>query len=347
MAITIKAAIPSNTKAGGGTLHYWIVGTMSGEDARNALLATAPTSYNGAPLGDYNIDCLDWQTHEAQAIYKLPSVTPPKEKTGNIFTQFNLNSGSVHITRSLETVDTYCAPCINSRPSTWIYSNDGHPPAWTMVAGTGGIVDGDDCTETAPPVVPPLTPGKTTTNLGDKAFGILVPGGGTTPAIAPYTGGAIGLTKDSIEGVDIDDGPITFTKRVYLDELTDDQVARLADASRCCNALPWKFWDVGQVRFKGVAGGDQGRNNVELSLEFVVDKNQTDIFVGTIGPITKRAHDYLWVYYKEYEDKVSHVITKKPIYAYVERVYGWSDFAIIDEILAPIDGVTSPQESES
>lgn len=343
MSIGIKQAIPSNTRAGGGTLYYWIVGSMDPAAAKALLLATAPSNYNGAPQADYSIDTLDWQTHEAQVTYKLPSVTPPKEVTGNIFTQFNFNSGTVHITQSLETTRAYCAPCLNSRPGHYIWQPGGvGPPAWTLIPTEPADLPAvDGCTELPPVYVPgPFT---SLPKPNDMAYGTLVPG--AIVAQPPYTGGAIGITKDSIEGVDIDGGPLSFSKRVYLEELTDEQVARLAEAKNCCNANPWRLWDTGQVRFKGVSGGDQGRNNVEISLEFEVDANLSGFYVGTIGPITKLAHEYLWVYYKEFEDKVSHTITKKPAYAYVERVYGWSDFSIIDELLVPIFGITSDQES--
>ena len=344
-SINIKTSLAATTKAGGGTLRYWIHNTMDGEAARDLLLATAPAFYNGAPLADYSIDVLDWQTMEGRVEYKIPSVTPPKEKTGNIFTQLNLSGGSVHITQSLETVASYCAPCLNSRPSQYIYErpDPGSPPTWSAVPGTGYFPAGDGCTENPPPVLEWSETTKATVE-GDKALGILVPGG--DPPTAPYTGGAIGITKDLVEGCDIDGGPLSFSKRVYLDSLTDDQVKRLVEAKDCCNSRPWRLWDTGQVRFKGATGGDQGRNNVELTLDFLVDVNITDLYIGTIGPISKRAHEYLWVHHKEFEDPVSHTITKKPAYAYVERVYGWSDFSIIDELLTPVPDVTSEQEQE-
>ena len=58
-SINIKTSLAATTKAGGGTLRYWIHNTMDGEAARDLLLATAPAFYNGAPLADYGIDVLD------------------------------------------------------------------------------------------------------------------------------------------------------------------------------------------------------------------------------------------------------------------------------------------------
>lgn len=329
MPLTIKQAISAKTKAGGGTLTYLIKGGNDGEAARDLLLATAPALYNSAPLADYNIDQYDeaWDLMVGTVDYKIPAVTPPQEETGNIYTEFQSTSGTVHISQSLETRGSYCAQCQNSTPGKYIWNGTAY-----STGEPGGIPGSFEagCTEDAPTytgdadsILAPI--------VGSVAWGTLVPSG--TPREAPYTGGAIGVTKDGIEGVDIEGGPFNFSKRVYLDSITDDQIARLEAAKNCVNSIPWGPFQIGEVRFRGATGGDQGRNNVELTLSFVAEANQTNLTVGQMTGISKMGHEYLWVHYQEVVDPISNTITKRPAYVKVERVYHWSKFEIIDEIL--------------
>lgn len=330
MTAQIKQAMASTTRAGGGTLTYWIKGTQDGTEARDLLLATAPATYNFAPLADYAIDQLDdaWDILTARAEYRIPSVTQPEEESGNIHTSFDAMGGTIHITQSLETRGAYCAPCANSRPGKYLWNGTSYS---TVGGETAYLPSSDNCTEVAPTyagsassVLSPI--------VGDIKYGQLVPPVGPLPK-PPYTGGAIGITKDGVEGVDIEGGPFNFTKRVYLDFITDDQVARLARMKDHVNSVPWGPFNAGEVRFRGMTGASQGRANVELSLSFVAEGNRTGITIGQISGIRKLGHEYLWVYYQEFADPVSNVITKRPIYCYVERVYHWDNFETIDEIL--------------
>jgi len=55
--------------------------------------------------------------------------------------------------------------------------------------------------------------------------------------------------------------------------------------------------------------------------------NRTGITVGSIGGISKKGWEYLWVRYADVEDTGSNTLVKRPVAAYVEKVYEEGNFA--------------------
>jgi len=70
-------------------------------------------------------------------------------------------------------------------------------------------------------------------------------------------GGLIGVTNDGVEGVDIDTAVSTFCETVYFYPwfLTSRYVAFLTRAYGCVNIMPFRGFDVGEVRFLDASGG--------------------------------------------------------------------------------------------
>jgi hypothetical protein len=60
--------------------------------------------------------------------------------------------------------------------------------------------------------------------------------------------------------------------------------------------------------------------------------NRTGITVGDITGISKKGWEYLWVRYADSEDAAAKAIVKKPVAAYVEKVYEVGDFGMIGSI---------------
>lgn len=330
MTIEIRTGLRVKAKAGGGTVPFMVRGTLSYIDARDTMLGACDPTFNGAPLASYEIEMTEWDFWEGYVEYSIPQ-TNPQEKSGRLYRSYDTSGGTVHINQSIATVGAYCLPCMKSKPSLYVW----HSGSWTTTPSLGGVAGTFEtgCTEDAPAV--PTDPAPVE---GDKAYGRLKvmasPPPGYHAPIAPWTGGAINITKDGIEGADIPSASSKFTITLYLDTVTPTQRLRLEAIAQHVNAVVFEGRAIGEVRYENGTINNQGRENYEVRLNFVREPNLTGLVVGGITGIAKRGHELLWVYYQEYEDQISHTLLKRPVYAYVEQVFYWSDFAIITELIA-------------
>ncbi len=150
------------------------------------------------------------------------------------------------------------------------------------------------------------------------------PVGGTAPDFK----GAIGVTKDSVAGVDvtvptyrfsathcINDGLVTSAYKQTLRSLT----GRVNDAT-------FSGFDAGEVLFLGASGSKRGDDQWVISYSFAVQENATNIVVGDITVPAKKGWEYLWVRYEDTEDATAKKLVKRPTAAYVEKVYDEGDF---------------------
>ena len=145
----------------------------------------------------------------------------------------------------------------------------------------------------------------------------------------PY-GGLIGVTKDGVEGVDLDvyNGTFSITRKFPASWFHWDNYRLINLAAGRFNGLPWNGFAVGEVRFLGAEGdwqsdGDYG----EMTFNFATSPNSSDLFVGDIGPIAKRGWDYLNVEYAEFVENGR--TFKRPTLVTVDQVYLEMDFAIL------------------
>ncbi|MFN9131136.1 MAG: hypothetical protein ACK5XO_00450, partial [Phycisphaerales bacterium] len=98
------------------------------------------------------------------------------------------------------------------------------------------------------------------------------------------------------------------------------------------NAGGFKGFAPGEVLFLGATGskrGDGPDDDWEITFRFAASPNETGLSVGTITGINKKGWEYLWVRYADAEDTGSGAIIKKPIAAYVERVYDDANFGAL------------------
>ena len=183
---------------------------------------------------------------------------------------------------------------------------------------------------------------------GDSSFSFDT-GGGTThvtqslqtvgryaPAgrFAPDFKGAIGVTHDSVEGTDITVPVYSFTETHYLPiaAVTGSYKAALFLLTGRVNAAPFKGFAAGEVLFLGASGSRRGTDpddDWEITFRFAASPNETGLSVGSITGINKKGWEYLWVRYADAEDSGSGAIIKKPIAAYVERVYDQANFGAL------------------
>ena len=140
---------------------------------------------------------------------------------------------------------------------------------------------------------------------------------------APDFKGAIGVTADSVEGVDIVVPVYQFSETHVLPDatVTDAYKAVLMIMTGRVNSDVFRSFAAGSVLFLGAAGAKRGDGDWEITFRFAVSPNLGTINVGDITGITKKGWEYLWVRYEDVEDAAAQTIVKQPVAAYVERVY--------------------------
>jgi len=147
---------------------------------------------------------------------------------------------------------------------------------------------------------------------------------------APYFGGLINVTKDSVEGVDLDVAVSTFSETHYFppEFVTTNYMSFINRAYGRVNGYPFRGYAPDEVRFLGVSGSYKGNERwVELTYRFAVSPNMDGLWIGDIGPIWKPGWAYVWVRYEDQADSDAGALVKRPIGAYVEQVYPYLNFS--------------------
>lgn len=143
---------------------------------------------------------------------------------------------------------------------------------------------------------------------------------------APDFGNLIGVTKDSVEGVDVTIPQYRFSETHSFDTSTIDAAYKLTlfALTGCVNNATFKGFAAGECLFLGASGSQQGEGDWSITYSFASQPNAASLTVGTITGIVKRGWDYLWVQYEDAEDTTAKRLVKAPIAAYVEQVYTYA-----------------------
>lgn len=159
--------------------------------------------------------------------------------------------------------------------------------------------------------------------------------------------GAIGVTKDSVEGVDITVPVYQFSETHIFDDGDVDTAYKvtLRDLTGTVNDDTFKGFAAGEVLFMGASGsrnGTRAEDKWEITFKFAVSVNKTGIVVGDLWSlngsgfgdaagtrITAQGWDYLDVQYESVEDTIAKAVIKRPVSAQVVRVYERTDFALL------------------
>ena len=149
--------------------------------------------------------------------------------------------------------------------------------------------------------------------------------------IAPDFHGAIGVTKDSIEGVDITVPIHNFTETHYLPKVyvTGAYKINLFRLTGKVNNVTFRGLAAGEVLFLGASGSIRSEDDWEITFRFCGSPNRRNVQIGNITGIVKMGWDYMWVWYEDTEDAFAHVLVKAPVAVYVERVYEFGDFSVL------------------
>lgn len=153
-----------------------------------------------------------------------------------------------------------------------------------------------------------------------------------TPNSAPDYGGAIEVDNEgNVNGVDVTMPVMYFSETHYFknSKVTTSYKKRLGELTGTINGSSFKGYSAGEVLFLGASGtrrGDKRKDLWEISFKFAVSPNQTGLRVGSLSVSKKYGWDYLWVKYADDVAADKKSLIKKPVAAYVERVYRIGDF---------------------
>ena len=148
---------------------------------------------------------------------------------------------------------------------------------------------------------------------------------------APNFQGAIGVTADSVNGVDITVPVYQFSETHYLpaSQVTTGYKGTLFNLTGKINNGSFRGFTAGELLFLGATGSRRGTgpdDDWEITFRFAASPNVTGLSVGPITGINKKGWEYLWVRYADAEDTGASTIVKRPVAAYVERVYDAGSF---------------------
>ena len=151
---------------------------------------------------------------------------------------------------------------------------------------------------------------------------------------APDFKGAIGVTHDNVEGVDITTPVYNFSETHYLAPavVTNAYKSTLFGLTGKVNSDAFRGFAAGEVLFLGASGTRRGTgsdDDWEISFRFAASKNRSNLTVGDISGISKKGWEYLWVRYADDVDDTAKALIKKPVAAYVEKVYDDAAFAAL------------------
>ncbi len=147
---------------------------------------------------------------------------------------------------------------------------------------------------------------------------------------APDFKGAVGVTHDNVEGVDITVPVYSFSETHYLTaaQVTAAYKGTLFNLTGKVNNAGFRGLAAGECLFLGASGSQRGPGeDWEITFKFAGSPNRTGITVGPITGIAKKGWEYLWVRYADTEDTASNTLVKQPVAAYVEKVYEDGSFS--------------------
>lgn len=145
---------------------------------------------------------------------------------------------------------------------------------------------------------------------------------------APDFQGAIGVTEDKVDGVDVTSPQYQFTETHRFTDAEVDGAYKLAlfRLTGRTNNDTFRGFAAGEVLFMGAAGSKRGDEDWTIVFRFACSPNVTGLAVGDITGIDKLGWEYMWVRYADYQDATAYSIVKRPISVYVEQVYAPDDF---------------------
>ncbi len=144
---------------------------------------------------------------------------------------------------------------------------------------------------------------------------------------APDFKGAIGVSKDGVEGVDLTVPVYHFSETWILAAatVTDAYKGKLFALTGTVNNAAFRGLAAGECLFLGARGAMRAGGDWEVTFEFAASPNRASFAVGDITVTSKKGWEYMWVRYKDAVDQNEWV--KVPASVHVEKVYQDGDFS--------------------
>ncbi len=153
----------------------------------------------------------------------------------------------------------------------------------------------------------------------------------TEAVTPPDFKGAIGVNGDNVAGTDITVPVFNFseTHRIPADSVTGSYKLALFGLTGRVNSASFKGFATGEVLFLGASGSLKGLGEWEICFKFAASPNVTNLQLGEITVAAKKGWEYLWVRFDDQEDGAAKTLVKRPIAAYVEKVYEYGNFSAL------------------
>lgn len=161
---------------------------------------------------------------------------------------------------------------------------------------------------------------------------------GTVDAYAPsgFTPpdfqGAINVSDDKVEGVDLPAPKYEFSETHYLADASVTLAYKLVLfnlSGQTMNDNTFKGFAAGECMFLGASGTKRGDERWAITYRFACSPNISGLTVGTIDGIDKLGWDFLWIRYASFADTSAFSLVQRPVAAYVERVLIPADYSTI------------------
>ena len=149
---------------------------------------------------------------------------------------------------------------------------------------------------------------------------------------APDYKGAIGVTKDGVEGVDVAVPMLGFTEKHRRPVFTADYARIIFETTHHWNVAPFRVFEACECLLLPVAVNWPVEGQWEFTYSFSCQPNRT---AAGENPMTmpgfpdfdKRGWDYLWVHHEDEKDDAAKTTVLRPTAAYVEQVFYSADFS--------------------
>ena len=155
--------------------------------------------------------------------------------------------------------------------------------------------------------------------------------GSGTFDFTPDFKGAIGVTKNGVDGVDIVVPSLSRQETHYfaVADVDDTYINAIADLTGKVNNATFRGRAAGEVLFLGASGQNIDSEKAEITFRFGISPNATGLSIGDITGIAKKGWEYLWVRYEDHVDESNEALVKRAVNVYVERVYDNGDFSLL------------------
>lgn len=167
------------------------------------------------------------------------------------------------------------------------------------------------------------TGGQQHIEVGESHVNSYAPAGET----APDHDGAINVTEDGVEGVDVGAPTFRFSLTKAFNDGSEPSASTLADLTFTTNQATFQGFAAGEVLFLGATGSQRDDGSWEITFTFERRKNRTGLTIGSITGIAKKGWEYLWVEFRQDTDATAGRRVRLPIAVHVEQVYESGDFS--------------------